>query len=225
MNEDDLISYADRLSKAKGSADKAVEIYLHFLERDPINVKLLMKTASALYFCDDWGKLTENGYEKQLLAIQLAEKAVELDPDNAETHSVLASVLIFWGENDQTYLQRAAKEHWQALELDPKHIWASISVARARKYHNITLDWAIDILERTWKSHYDEEEPELVTLLSELASLYKEKGDLRKALSIYESALSKVPPNEGYDPYRRGLPRTISNLRKKIKKQQREMKA
>lgn len=225
MNEDDLIRCADSLFKERDGPDKAVEIYLYVLEKQPFNVELLLKTAGSIYSCDDWGERTEEGYEKQLLSIQLAERAVELEPENATTHAGLAEIVSLWGENNRDYSQRAAREYKRALELDPENIWASIGVARARRYLNVTPDQAIEKLERALAAHCDEVEPDLLELLSELGGLYIEKGNDERALSVFEFALSKVTPDKRMEPYRKGLPRTIARLKKRLRKQRRQIKA
>jgi tetratricopeptide (TPR) repeat protein len=224
MNEADLLKCADRLFKEPDyGPDRAVEICLHVLEKDPGNVELLMKTAGAIYSCVDWGELTEKGYEKELLSLQLAEKAVELEPQNPKTHQVLAATLILWGENDQNYLQRAAREYKRALELNPHSVWAGIGVARARDYLKVTLDQAIANLERARPSDHDRLEP--VALSTELGRLYTERGDDEKALSVYELALSKLTPDRDMEGTRKGLQSTISSLGKKLKKKKRTPKA
>ncbi len=65
-----------------------------------------------------WGEATE---PHRSLALEAAQRAVSLDPDNAAAHAILGDVLIFFGKSDE-----GAAELATALQIDPNHAdaWA-----------------------------------------------------------------------------------------------------
>lgn len=111
---------------------------------DPDNVLLLLKAPEAIYWCGDW----DYGDDNMKLSFSLAERAVMLQPNNADTHYKLGVILDLYGFGDVKMSRRAAEEYKVALDLNPCHPWAANGVALSRKYLNINDDKAIEIMER-----------------------------------------------------------------------------
>ncbi len=201
-----MLKEADRLSSTPGGAKHAAEIYLGLLEDEPENVELLMKASFILYYAVD-------DYEQETVSriLSMAEKAVELAPDNADAHHNLAVLLDLFGFDNRELLPRAAHEYMTALTLNPASWQSAISVVQARKILNISLEDAIGYLENTIRLG----KPDPLAF-EYLGHLYAEAEDYARAQSAYERALQM--PEVSAMRGRKRLERAIKEM-KRLKRQ------
>ncbi len=174
---------ADNLM-SQGNTNEAKDIYLKLLEDEPENIGILLKVPSAIYWSDNW----DFGDENTELMFSFAERAVALEPDNAETHYKLGFILEIYQMGEQSYLYRAAKEYERAVELDNTHPGAVAGVLRLQKSTRFTVDEAIDLIKKAIATCDDR--PAKSLLFNQLGSYYQqEMKDEEKALEAYRSAV------------------------------------
>jgi tetratricopeptide (TPR) repeat protein len=95
-----------------------------------------------------------------------------------------------WAEGSQSkkYHKKAAQEYMRALELDPQDAWSAIHLASSREQYDITIDQAIEYLERARSDRPDQD-----WVLRRLSVMYCWKKDYVKALEMALLARSKLP--------------------------------
>ncbi|KAA3619278.1 MAG: hypothetical protein DWQ05_00745 [Calditrichaeota bacterium] len=122
----------------------ALASFQKVVELDEQNFEALWKTARAL---TDVGKALGGDAEKEhyIKADQVARKCIELFPDNAESHYVLAlsigRLALFEGGKKKIELSKEVEaEAKKTLELDPQHDGAAHILGRWN-YNISTLGW------------------------------------------------------------------------------------
>jgi Flp pilus assembly protein TadD len=117
------------------------------------------------------------------------EKAVELDPDNAEAHAELGAFHVRAGE-----LGKARVELDRAIELAPDSARARFALASLYRAADET-EKAVAELDGILKA-----DPTDRRAMRELGAVYEDFGDIDKALEYYRKALSLTfgddPPPE-----------------------------
>lgn len=206
MNEDELLRKADALMEGKeANPREAARIYARLLEDDPVNADLLSKAIEAFYLGTDWVEAGEE-YRDEITSRRLVERALLLQPDNAAVHREFGDFWALWDEGREEYHRRAAQEYMRALELDPQDAWSAIHLAAGRQRYDITIDRAIEYLERARSDRPDQD-----WLLDELSYMYYWKKDYGKALEMSLLARSKLPKELDVRRRRTKLKESIDN--------------
>lgn len=103
---------------------RSVDILRQVIEREPMNAEAHWRLARSLYWVGD--KSTENRLQIFEEAMKIAEKAAELDPDNADAQYWHAACIGLWGQ-ERGVLQSlfAVKPMKEALDrvlaIDPNY--------------------------------------------------------------------------------------------------------
>jgi tetratricopeptide (TPR) repeat protein len=113
------------------------------------------------------------------------EKAVELDPDNAEAHAEFGAFLVRADE-----LERARAELDRAIELDPESARARFALASLYRGEGET-EKAVAELEGILEA-----DPTHSRATRELCVVFEDAGDIDKALECYRKALSLIFDDE-----------------------------
>ena len=131
----------DEFEKGNGHAgfEKSIAYFQEAINRDPTFAPAYVGMGAA------WSRLgTPLGGapldEARPKIVEVAEKAIELDPQLAEPHDLLAGVY-----ENQWLWQEAETEFRKALELDPNDVGAQLGLARWLLYHGRTdeaLEWS-----------------------------------------------------------------------------------
>lgn len=98
-------------SPTKESVDEAIRFLTEAVERDPGLARAWVQLAGAYEIADNFGADPETSFSA---AIAAAERAVQLDPMDANAHDILA--VLFASSGD---FERARKEFETALSLNP----------------------------------------------------------------------------------------------------------
>jgi len=199
--------------RVRDGQNEAKDIYLRLLKDDPNNVRLLMKASKAIYHSDCWGY----GDENAALMFSLAEKAVQLQPDSAETHDNLGHIMHLYGEPNETYLRQAAREYELAIRLNSTYAGAvgSISIMSLMwpSLIRFSVDEVVDLFEKAIEANSERETKRTLLRLLGQYHQYKTK-DQQKMVEAFRAALSYW--DEDNDPKdRTWVEKTVKSLSRK----------
>lgn len=125
------------------------------------------------------------------LAFPHFQSALKIKPNNPTAHLNLGTCYLFYGEFD-----KAVKYFKRSLDIVPNYQKARINLDKAVSAQK-NIDMAISILKTSIKLNNNDPIPHY-----NLANLYKQKGDLNKAVFHHQKALDL---KTDYDDAKRGL--------------------
>lgn len=182
-----------------GNRDKAIEVYQKVAKLDPKNI-VIHKTLGDFY-------LERNELEK---GIEEYEKQAELEPNKVAAHERLGDLYLRKEDFD-----KAKEKYKRALDIDKgkKTIQRKIKEIEFKKFDVLireseeTLKVSPDnteAKERMEKAHHDKlnlmiedcqerikENPKDISLQFELGKLYKEQGEVDKALAQFQASVNE----------------------------------
>ena len=194
----------------KQEPQKALKDLAKWLESDEPNADNYNQVAQQLMMT---GEKFDDGMQKE--AIQILDKAIEIDPDNPATMVMRARINLI-GEN----LEEAVKDTSRAIELDPKNIEALLlrgsTLSELEKYSDALADinkaisisptfGAFQLRSMIYSQQQDFEkaiadialllnsDPENSMFLRQIAILFNANDEPSKAIKIYERLLKKDP--------------------------------
>jgi tetratricopeptide (TPR) repeat protein len=136
----------DLLQQTNESLQRAIEEFIQVTSIDPHYVQAYTGMANAyVTLADHDGLPQQDGYHH---AMELARKAVEMDPESAEGHALLG----YASQGPDWNLELAEKELRRAIELEPNsaryHLWLAVLYGEEARfeegYHQIDLAHAAD---------------------------------------------------------------------------------
>ena len=127
-----------------------------------------------------WANYWQIGQEPR--ALEMAQNAIDLAPNNAATHAVLARV-----QGAMYHIDSAVSEAEKAVELDSSNAEAQVSLAAAYLGDN-QYDAALEAVERAIVL-----QPDLATAYQVLGDYYWATGDAARVKAAYERAIELQP--------------------------------
>jgi tetratricopeptide (TPR) repeat protein len=198
-----------------GDIETAIDHYGQAAGMDPTNIDILYEYARMLIYRSYAGRSYAFRAEE---ALQVAQKAVEVDPDNARAQAILCYALLENGRAEEAigaglraeqlapnyaeakaYLSMAYRSAGrptqafqkadEAVQVDPNSLDARRSLAISLAYVG-EFDAAIQQYERAIQIH-----PRFDALYFELALYYKAQNNYDAAIAAYDQVLSMEPDN------------------------------
>ncbi|GAP08255.1 MAG TPA: tetratricopeptide repeat protein [Anaerolinea thermolimosa] len=177
-----------------GNLDKAIAAYQQALQTDPSNALLWAELAQIQTYSSNLLTTREEQRARLNEALQSAEKAVELAPDDSTAHAVRALTLD-WNatatddaNERQRLLVAAEQAATRALQLDKNNV---LALAYAAEIYNDEQKW--DLAQQSIQLAV-ERNPNLMDVQRVLANIRETQGDYRGAIDAYEKAIS-ISPN------------------------------
>ena len=176
-----------------GNLNGAIAAYQQALQSDPNDALLWAQLAQIQTY--SYKAMTTNETRRARLeeALQSANKAVELAPDDSTAHAVRAFVLD-WnaGLSDdpkqrETLLVEAELATTRALVLDQNNV---LALAYAAEIYNDEQKW--DLAQQSIQLAV-ERNPDLMDVQRILAYIRETQGDYRGAIEAYEEAIAIAP--------------------------------
>jgi adenylate cyclase len=139
--------------------------------------------------CDSWLHLTYRVNLDIEKIIELADKALALDPNLAEPHAARGTALIVAGK-----FEESSREFERALELDPNSLSAHFLYARGSILEG-NLERAERLLERAAEISPDDYQPPcmLIQIYRSFGQFEKAREAARKAIPLVEKELTLHP--------------------------------
>jgi tetratricopeptide (TPR) repeat protein len=187
--------------EALGQADKAAEVREGILLRkftslpplrDPLNEQLIVLSYSSTRLLKEAGLLSRFGYPDR--AIQLARRAAEADPTDADVRHFMARTLLSFHGDKPEAVDEALTQLGEGLRLKPDDL-APLWDLSATFFETPKTAAAVGRLGALLGAHADRAEAHLY-----LGRVADEQGNTGEAVAQYQAALKSYPNNaEAYN--------------------------
>ncbi len=168
----------------EGKFTQALEEYRKAIQEDPQSSYLYVELANAY--------MRHRRYKE---AVQEAENAIRLNPDNLDAHKLLGQIYyssianedLNRGPASSESLKKAIQEYESVVRIDPSDSGSLLSLSNLYRYDGHT-DKAIETLKK-----YLEMVPSSEAGLANLAQIYADQGNFKEAIDVFKKALEVNP--------------------------------